>query len=170
MKKVLLLFLLPCLMQVQATQRSYVSIGPMLHFNFGHTHNLSLGLEFSYWHYPKTLGDYNTGENAQGDPLLDNLPAGPGYGVDLGFETEFTGGPNKVRIYVEPQVGAAGMVGASAGPVMESSNGVTEFGVQGSLWASIFFGGDLRMRFMGNEPVIAPGISLKISPGLYSNH
>ena len=168
MKKVLLLFLLPCLAQVQATPHSYVSIGPMLHFNFGHTHNVSLGLEVSLWHYDKTLADYNTGENAQGSPF-DNLPAGPGFGLDLGFEKEFSGGPDKIRVYAEPQFGAAGMVGAAAGPVLESCDGRTELGFQGSLWASIIFGGDLRVRVMKNETVIAPGTSLKISPGLFNN-
>lgn len=117
-----------------------LTVGPMLHWNFGGGEVLfSWGAEVAYW---QTFVDRS-----------QHL-----HGVDVGIEFE---GRTR-RLYAEYQYG--GMVyGGSVGPLVEFSSNQTKFGLQGSVWGSLFMGGDLRIRHVFDRgQIVSPGLFLKL--------
>lgn len=119
--------------------QSWAFVGPMIHFNFGGgEHHLSIGLEGSYWK------DFFRNSNA------------PFLGVDAGFEWEFGG---KWRFYSEAQTG--GILGLSAGPVLEVKDGVSDWGIQSSVWYCFIIGLDMRWKYT-DRSYWSPGIFGKL--------
>jgi hypothetical protein len=120
---------------LMAPGQSWAFVGPMVHFNFGNKeHHISIGLEGSYWK------DAFQNQNA------------PFLGADAGFEYEFGG---KWRVYAEAQAG--GILGLSAGPVLEIGDGRSRLGMQSSLWYCFILGLDMRWRYTGSS-AWSPGI------------
>jgi hypothetical protein len=143
MKYLLLLILFSCVgthaQGLYQRGESFAFIGPMFHFNFGGgEHHFSIALEASYWK------DVFVNSNA---PLM---------GVDVGIEYEFGG---KFRIYGEGQTG--GILGLSAGPVLEFKNGESTIGFQSSLWYAFILGVDMRWRYT-DKNYWAPGVFGKV--------
>jgi hypothetical protein len=119
--------------------QTWFFVGPMIHFNFGGgEHHLSLALEGSYWRYAFTN------------------PNAPFIGADAGIEYEFGG---KFRVYGEGQVG--GILGLSAGPVLEFEDGNSRLGIQSSLWFCFIAGVDMRWRYT-DVNYWSPGVFGKI--------
>ena len=119
--------------------QSWAFVGPMIHFNFGGgEHHLSLVLEGSYW-----------------KDVLMNSNA-PFLGVDAGFEYEIGG---KWRFYSEAQTG--GILGLSAGPVLEVSDGRGDWGIQSSVWYCFIVGLDMRWRYT-DRSYWSPGVFGKL--------
>lgn len=113
-----------------------VFVGPKFNFNFGNgQHRFSGGLEVSAWTFSNT-----------------SIP----FGADFGFEFE----RDRCRIYSEIQAGA--ILGLSAGPVLELTRDTQTLGFQGSAWAAIFLGVDMRYRHINTTNYFAPGIFFKV--------
>ena len=113
-----------------------VFVGPKFNFNFGNgQHRFSGGLEASAWTFSNT-----------------SIP----FGADFGFEFE----RDRCRIYSEIQAGA--ILGLSAGPVLELTRDTQTLGFQGSAWAAIFLGVDMRYRRINATNYFAPGIFFKV--------
>ncbi len=126
--------------------QSFAFIGPMFHFNFGGgEHHFSIGLEASYWK------DIFKNSNS---PLV---------GVDAGIEYEFGG---KLRIYGEGQTG--GILGLSAGPLIEFKEGESNFGFQSSVWYAFLLGVDMRWRYTDRN-YWAPGVFGKVPLPLWKS-
>ena len=112
-----------------------VFVGPKFNFNFGNgQHRFSGGLEASAWTYNN-----------------NSIP----FGADFGFEFE----RDRCRIYSELQAGA--ILGVSAGPVLELTRETKTLGFQGSAWAAIFLGVDMRYRRINATNYFSPGIFFK---------
>jgi hypothetical protein len=146
----LIAILLP--MAARAAPRlEYITIGPMLHFNFGGNayQSFSWGLEAAYWNYPR----------GPEDGFLKNSPDTPGWGAALGFEVD----RNAFRFHLEPQVGWV-LAGLSLGSVLEAprGGGPTLLGLQGSAWMNAILGFDLRYRRIGGKNFQALGQYVKI--------
>lgn len=120
-----------------------ISIGPMLHWNFGGEKQIfSWAVEAAYW-------------QTAGTPRYGNRYL---HGVDFGIEFQ---GQSK-RIYCEYQRGEI-IYGGSVGPVMEWNESGSHFGVQGSVWGAMLAGVDLRLRYTSNHGMVfAPGAFLKL--------
>ena len=141
-------------MAVAENRLQYVTFGPLSHWNFGTgSHSFSKGFEVAYWNYPP------------GQPLMDGGQPIPGdgeigFGMDIGFEWE----RQKVRCYLEPQLGMS-IAGISAGPVAEWTYGgqPVQVGMQASAWTNpVFAGVDIRGRWMDGKRFLSPGLSAKI--------
>ena len=134
MKKQFLALVL--LLILAATAYSAVTIGPMIHANFGGGEvKFSGGIEAAYW----------------------DVREGP-WSIDLGLEFE----AEKMRLYTEFQTGIV-VAGFSIGPVLEfptgNSVGDARLGLQSSVWGSYFAGIDVRLRYMGfGEYILSPGV------------
>jgi hypothetical protein len=136
MKSVVIIILMLFSLQLKAQFSDYlVFIGPKFNFNFGNgQHRFSGGLEASAWTYNN-----------------NSIP----FGADFGFEFE----RDRCRIYSELQAGA--ILGVSAGPVLELTKETHVIGFQGSAWAAIFLGVDMRYRRINATNYFAPGIFFK---------
>jgi hypothetical protein len=124
-----------------ASSGTVVMLGPMFHYNFAWSHEgvWSLGVEGSYW--PESL-----------------FP----FGVDAGFEYDMRGW---TRLYAEAE-GSAVFAGGALGPCLEMGAGRIGAGLQGSAWANILVGADMRVRWLwggnpGGNPELAPGYYFK---------
>jgi hypothetical protein len=109
----------------------------MIHFNFGgEKPRVSYAVEVAYWNLEHFF-----------------------YSVDGGLELE----SGKFRIYSELQTGI-GLAGAACGPVLEfnTRQGGTHLGVQGSLWANYFLGGNFRIRRIGKTTYTCLGLYAKV--------
>lgn len=145
------LFMIACLLSIllsnafcEEEKKKAITIGPMVHFNISPDHfQVSWGFEVSYWQSTPR----------QFLPSVDSIPEL--YGIDFGIEFTKT----KIRVYSEIQYGIE-IAGASAGPVLEFERGVTNYGLQSSIWT---WGGDLRVRKLAEESlVVAPGLMTKL--------
>ena len=114
-----------------------LTIGPMLHINFGGAkRSTSFAIEAAWW-------------NAKGLP----------YSVD--FAMEFDHG--KLRLYSEGQVGIA-VTGLSLGPVLELNfkESKIRFGMQGSCWINYGLGVDYRIRYIDKKRFDCIGLYAKL--------
>ena len=136
MKSVVIIILMLFSLQLKAQISDFlVFVGPKFNFNFGNgQHRFSGGLEASVWTYNN-----------------NSIP----FGADFGFEFE----RDRCRIYSELQAGA--ILGVSAGPVLELTKETHAIGFQGSAWAAIFLGVDMRYRRINATNYFAPGIFFK---------
>ena len=136
MKSVVIIVLMLFSLQLKAQFSDFlVFVGPKFNFNFGNgQHRFSGGLEASVWTYNN-----------------NSIP----FGADFGFEFE----RDRCRIYSELQAGA--ILGVSAGPVLELTKETHAIGFQGSAWAAIFLGVDMRYRRINATNYFAPGIFFK---------
>ena len=136
MKSVVIIILMLFSLQLKAQFSDFlVFVGPKFNFNFGNSqHRFSGGLEASVWTYNN-----------------NSIP----FGADFGFEFE----RDRCRIYSELQAGA--ILGVSAGPVLELTKETHAIGFQGSAWAAIFLGVDMRYRRINATNYFAPGIFFK---------
>lgn len=136
MKSVVIIILMLFSLQLKAQFSDFlVFVGPKFNFNFGNgQHRFSGGLEASVWTYNN-----------------NSIP----FGADFGFEFE----RDRCRIYSELQAGA--ILGVSAGPVLELTKETHAIGFQGSAWAAIFLGVDMRYRRINATNYFAPGIFFK---------
>ena len=151
MKKIIISILIISVLDLWARNNSYITFGPMAHFNFGNgKYNFSSGFEISYWNLNIV--------DLQGAPGVESMN---GFGFDFGLDFE----KEKFRIYFEPQIGW-GVGGISIGPVFEKSKNVegSNFGIQGSGWLCFLLGIDLRLRLLNqeNNKTFSPGIFGKI--------
>jgi hypothetical protein len=142
MPRIIATWLLVILISVSALAQTneVFMIGPMLHLNIANKKRpLSFGIELSYWNY-------------------DNFP----YSVDGCVEFE----KGKIRLYSEVQTGI-GVAGISAGPVLEfqTTAHAVKVGYQASIWGNYFLGFDVRLRRIGKETYICPGIYGKLPFG-----
>ena len=137
MKSIVIIILMLFSLQLKAQFSDFiVLVGPKFNFNFGNSqHRFSGGLEVSAWTFSNT-----------------NIP----FGADFGFEFE----RDRCRIYSEIQAGA--FLGLSAGPVLELTRDTHTLGFQGSAWAAIFLGVDMRYRRINATNYFAPGIFFKV--------
>ena len=137
MKSVVIIILMLFSLQLKAQFSDFlVFVGPKFNFNFGNgQHRFSGGLEASVWTYNN-----------------NSIP----FGADFGFEFE----RDRCRIYSELQAGA--ILGLSAGPVLELTKETHAIGFQGSAWAAIFLGVDMRYRRINATNYFAPGIFFKV--------
>ncbi len=136
MKSIVIIILMLFSLQLKAQfSNLLVFVGPKFNFNFGNgQHRFSGGLEASAW----TLNN-------------NSIP----FGADFGFEFE----RDRCRIYSELQAGA--ILGVSVGPVLELTKETHAIGFQGSAWAAIFLGVDMRYRRINATNYFAPGIFFK---------
>jgi hypothetical protein len=112
------------------------TMGPMIHFNFGgEKPRVSYSFEVAYWN-------------------LDHFF----YSIDGGLEVE----SGKFRLYSELQTGI-GLAGIACGPVLEinTRQGGTHLGVQGSVWANYFLGMDVRKRWVNKTTYTSLGLYVK---------
>ena len=137
MKSIVIIILTFFSFQIKAqVSNLIVFVGPKFNFNFGNgQHRFSGGLEASAWTFSNT-----------------SIP----FGADFGFEFE----RDRCRIYSEIQAGA--ILGLSAGPVLELTRDTQTLGFQGSAWAAIFLGVDMRYRRINATNYFAPGIFFKV--------
>lgn len=132
----------------------YVSFGPMLHWNSRNDEiKFSYGFEIAFWSYakdPEGPGFFNGVQ-----PDINKF----GYGIDLGIEYEH----GDLRLYAEPQLGRV-FGGCSVGPLLEISKsaGTKSLGIQGSLWANLIGGVDLRYRHVAGKDIVAAGLNAKV--------
>lgn len=132
----------------------YLSVGPMLHWNFNQAQfsAFSYGIEVAWWRF---------NQNPRYRDAWFNLPDFklPGHGISFGIDID----KNAFRLYAEPEVGWA-MAGASLGAVVEVSkeNKPQKLGIQGSLWANSLIGLNLRYRYLGHEHHQALGLYTKL--------
>ena len=136
MKSLVIIVLMLFSLQLKAQFSDFlVFVGPKFNFNFGNgQHRFSGGLEASAWTFNN-----------------NSIP----FGADFGFEFE----RDRCRIYSELQAGA--ILGVSAGPVLELTKETHAIGFQGSAWAAIFLGVDMRYRRINATNYFAPGIFFK---------
>lgn len=133
MKNKTLLFLL-LLTGARLFSQSIITIGPMLHWNFGAgKRTTTFAIEAAYWN-------------------LDKFP----YSVDAGIEF----GGKKVRLYSELQTGI-GVAGVSAGSVIEMGDGI-KLGGQFTVWANYGVGIDYRYRKVNKQKNNCFGLYAKI--------
>lgn len=153
MKRILFLVMLLALAIPAAPRLGYLTLGPMVHFNFGENEfkAFSFGLEGAYWNYAR----------GPSDGFLDNVPdfETPGWGAALGFEVD----GKALRFHLEPQIGWV-YAGVSLGSVLEISrqDGSILPGFQGSGWVNALLGFDLRYRRIGGRNVQALGLYGKL--------
>ncbi|MEP7169429.1 MAG: hypothetical protein ABI855_08685 [Bacteroidota bacterium] len=121
------------------------TFGPMFHFYFGKHFDFSMGLEAAMWKggfIETSYGNY-------------------GYSLDFGLEVL-----NKKRLWVYSEFQTGKIIyGASIGPCLEirdDSLSYMHLGMQGSCWANIFLGTDVRVRWMKDAFTVSPGAYLKI--------
>ena len=136
MKSIVIIILMLFSLQLKAQfSNLLVFVGPKFNFNFGNgQHRFSGGLEASAWTFSNT-----------------SIPFGADFGLE--FERE------RCRIYSELQAGA--ILGVSVGPVLELTKETHAIGFQGSAWAAIFLGVDMRYRRINATNYFAPGIFFK---------
>lgn len=151
---VLALLILPSIALGESRLR-YITIGPMLHWNFGKKESaLSFGVEAAYWDFPPGQALFDMGTKVPGDGEV-------GFGLDLGVEWEGEG--EKIRAYAEPQLGML-PAGIALGSVLEWDLASHDFhvGTQGSLWGNLaFVGADIRGRIVDGKKSLAPGLYVK---------
>lgn len=137
MKSVVIIVLMLFSLQLKAQFSDFlVFVGPKFNFNFGNgQHRFSGGLEASAWTFSN-----------------NSIP----FGADFGFEFE----RDRLRVYSELQAGA--LLGLSAGPVLEFTRESHAIGFQGSAWAALFLGVDMRYRRINATNYFAPGIFFKV--------
>lgn len=116
-------------------QRIY-TIGPMFHLNFGNKKiQSSWGIEAAVWDFSEVYP----------------------YGFDAGLEWQ----KQKFRIYAEAQTGLV-FAGTSGGFGCQfQKQSAPKLFIQGSLWANVFIGLDVRFRTT-KEDWLAPGVYTKI--------
>lgn len=133
--------------------RNFITVGPMLHCNFGKTYSTSWAMEIAYWNYELNHKDVGL---ASSYPELGNS-------IDLGIEAEFSTGAT--RLYTEYQRGF-NLHGFSVGPVVEWFPGrKAAYGVQGSYWGAAILGADIRLRSLSTRGFsVAPGVFAKFYP------
>ena len=127
-------------------QGPYVTFGPMVHFNFSNDgYHFSWGVESAYWQ--------DASESSISHGIL---------GADLGIEFERK---KKIRLYSELEYGFA-FYGIAGGAFWEhnSEKQKQTVGFQGSIWANMFGGIDMRFRESNEGFVPAPGIYFKVIP------
>src|SRR5688500_3378546 len=138
MRTLLLSALLTLPAASMAARMEYLTIGPMIHWNFGDNRFIkaSWGLEAAYWNFDRD-GFEKLGRNP--------IPGfgKRGYGLTLGLEKD----RDAVRFYSEPQVGWV-FAGMALGPVLEVDlhGGPAAWGIQGSFWVNPLVGLDFRYR------------------------
>lgn len=129
----------PALLLILATEvraQDVISVGPMLHFNFGEKKpKVSWGIEAAAWWY----------EN--------NFPVS----TSLGLERK----QGNAILYVQGQTGV-GIAGLAAGPYLEFRKGDTAvLGLQTDYWVNYFLGLNYRVRYSGEGNQKALGLYLK---------
>jgi len=140
MKKTILIIAIS-IITLKTFAQNAIFIGPTFHWNLSNS-QFSWGVEASYWNFNNSMFNFS------------NL-----NGFDIGFEKS----ERKFRIYSEYQLGLKGILGLSAGIIEEFSRfEKPKTGIQGSIWGSIFLGGDLRYRYFIDDHYFNPGLFLKI--------
>ncbi|WP_114781953.1 hypothetical protein [Botryobacter ruber] len=119
--KLLLLSLLCLLSLPEVRAQDVISVGPMLHFNFGDRKpKVSWGVEAALWWYQ------------------DSFPAS----VNLGFDRR----KGSTVLFAQAQTGV-GVAGVAAGPYLELQEGEASVGMQTDYWINYFAGLNYRIRY-----------------------
>lgn len=134
--KLLVVPALLLLLSFNVRAQDVISVGPMLHFNFGDQKpRVSWGIEAAAWWYE------------------DNFPVSASFG----YERKHGGNV----LYLQGQTGV-GLAGLAAGPYLEFRKDDTAMlGLQTDYWLNYFAGVNYRVRYSGEGNQKALGLYLK---------